>query len=116
MLNRLKGKITNLHADKLQRVMLDNDKPNRLAGERPVRFHILQMRKRQEARMIWSIQDEYGNIQQTMKSIIRAFTSFLRRKYKPIAVDEESVAYMTERGQRPLPTACRDLLEQPISL
>jgi len=63
MLNRLKGKITNLHADKLQRVMLDNDKPNRLAGERPVRFHILQMRKRQEARMIRSIQDECGYTQ-----------------------------------------------------
>jgi len=52
MPNRLKAKITSLHGDKLQRVMLDNDEPNRLAGERPALFHILQMRKRQEARMI----------------------------------------------------------------
>ena len=48
MLNRLKAKITSLHRDKLQRVMLDNDEPIRLAGERPALFHILQMRKRQE--------------------------------------------------------------------
>jgi len=35
MLNCLKAKISSLHGDKLQRVMLDNDEPNRLAGERP---------------------------------------------------------------------------------
>jgi len=38
--------------------------------------------------MIRSIQDECGNTQQTMKGIIRAFTSFLRRKYEPLALDE----------------------------
>ena len=57
MLNRLKAKITILHGDKLQRVMLDNGEPNRLAGRRPA----IEMRKRQEARMIRSIQDECGN-------------------------------------------------------
>ena len=114
MLNRLIAKITSLHGDNLQRVMLDNDEPKRLVGERPALFHILQMRNRQEARMIRSIHDEFGDTQQTMKSIIGAFTSFLRRKYEPIAVDEECVAYMAEAGQRALPTAWRDLLEQPI--
>ena len=48
--------------------------------------------------------------------VIQAFTSFLRRKYEPIAVDEECVAYIAEAGQRALPTAWRELLEQPISL
>jgi len=51
-----------------------------------------------------------------MKGIIRTFTSFLRRKYEPIAVDEEFVAHMAEAGQRASPTAWRDLLEQSISL
>jgi len=105
MLNRLKAKITSLHVDKLQRVMLENDEANRLAGERPALFHILQMRKRQEARIIRSIQDECGNTQQTMEGIIRTYRSFLRRKYEPITVDEECVAYMAEAGQRALPTA-----------
>jgi len=41
ILNLLKAKITSLHGDKLQRVMLDNNEPNRLAGERPALFHIL---------------------------------------------------------------------------
>jgi len=104
MLNRLKAKITSLHSDRLQRAMLDNDEPNRLAGERPALFHILQTRKRQEARMIRSIQDECGNTQRTMKGIIREFTIFLRRKFEPIAVDEVCVAYMGEVGQRALPT------------
>jgi len=74
MLNRLKAKITRLHGDGLQRIMLDNDEPNWLLGERPALFHILQMRKRQEARMIRSIQDECGNTQRTIKGIMRAFT------------------------------------------
>ena len=70
MLNRLKTKITSLHGDKLQRTMLDNDEPNRSAGERPVLCHILQMRKRQESRTIRSIQDRCGNAQHTMKGIM----------------------------------------------
>jgi len=36
MLNRLKTKITSLHRDKLQRQMLENDEPKRLAGETSV--------------------------------------------------------------------------------
>ena len=80
MLKRLKAKITSLNGDKLQRVMLENDEPNRLAGEITALFHILQMRKRQEARIIRSIQGKCGNTQQTMKGIILVFTSFLRRK------------------------------------
>ena len=51
-----------------------------------------------------------------MKCIVRAFTTFLRHKYEPIAVDEECVVYMAEAGQGALPTAWRDLLEQLISL
>jgi len=43
----------------------------------------------EEARMIRSIQDEFGNTQQSMKGIIE----HLRRKYEPFAVDEECVAY-----------------------
>ena len=98
MLNRLKAKITSLNGDKLQRGMLDHDEPNRLAGEITALFHILQMQKRQEARMIRSIHDECGNTQQTMKGFILSFTSFPRRKYETIAVDEVCVAYTAEVG------------------
>ena len=110
VLNRLKAKITSLHGDKLQRVLLDKGEPNRLAGERSALFHILQMRERQEARMIRSIQDECGNPQQTVKGTKEQL------KYEPIAVDEECVANMAEAGQRALPIAWRDLLERPILL
>jgi len=66
--------------------------------------------------MIRNIQSECGNTQQTTKGFILAFTKFLRRKYEPIAVDEDCVAYMAEAGKRALPTVWRDPLEQSISL
>jgi len=46
---------------------------------------------------------------------MRAFTTFLRQKYEPIAVGGECVAYMTEVVRREPPTAWRDQLERPIS-
>jgi hypothetical protein len=110
-LNHLKAKITNLHSTKLQRVILDNDEPNRLEGERPALFYILQTRKRRGARMIKSVQNDHGNTQRTTKGIMRTFTTFLRRTYEPIAVDGECVTYMTEVERRELPTARRDQLE-----
>jgi len=67
-LNHLKAKITNLHSTRLQHIMLDNDELNRLAGERPALFHILQIRKRRGARMIQSVQDDHGNTQPTTKA------------------------------------------------
>jgi hypothetical protein len=51
-----------------------------------------------------------------VKGVIRAYKSFLLHKYKPIAVDEDCVAYVAEARQQALPTGWRDLLEQPISL
>jgi hypothetical protein len=114
-INHLQAKKTSLHSTRMQRVMLDNDEPNRLEGERPALFNILQMRKRRGARMIQNVQDDHGNTQRTTKGIMRAFITFLRRKYEPIAVDGECVAYMTEMGRRKLPTAWRDQLERPIS-
>jgi len=73
------------------------------------------MRKRQETRLIQSAQDEYGSNQRTTKGIMRAFVTFLRRKYEPIAVDDECVTYMDEAERRTLPTAWGVQFEQPIS-
>jgi hypothetical protein len=94
MLNRLKAKITNLHRTRLQRVLLDNVDPNRLEGEKPALFHILQTRKRQKVRMIRSVQDEHGKTLTTTNGIMPAFTTFLRRKYVPIAVEDEFIERM----------------------
>jgi hypothetical protein len=46
---------------------------------------------------------------------MRAFTTFLTRKYEPRAVDGECVAYMTEVERRRLPRSWRDQLERLIS-
>jgi hypothetical protein len=86
MLKPLKAKITSLYGEKIQRVMLDNDEPNRLAGKRPA------LSNSSDAKTTGSQNDpEYtGRVWEhpSMKGIIRAFTSSLRRKHKPIAVDE----------------------------
>jgi hypothetical protein len=80
--------------------MLDNDDPNRLEGKCLAFFHILQMRKRQDVRMIRSVQDEDESTQKT--------TFFQRRKYEPIAVQAEFIEHMAEVVWRDLPTAWRD--------
>ena len=113
--NHLKAKITNVHVSRLQGLMLVNGEPNRLAGERPALIHIIQMPKRRGARMIQSVQDDHGNTQRTIESFMWSFTNFLRRKYEPVTVDGECVAYMTEMGRRELPTTWRNQVERPIS-
>jgi endonuclease/exonuclease/phosphatase family metal-dependent hydrolase len=115
VLNRLKAKITTLHRTRLHRVMFDNVDPNRLEGEKRALFHFLQTRKRQEVRMIQSVQDEHGNTQTTTNGIMQAFTIFLGRKYEPLAVKDGCIECMAEIGRRNLPTAWREQLEQPIS-
>jgi hypothetical protein len=59
--------------------------------------------------MIRSVQDDHGNAQRAAKGIMKAFTIFLRRKYEPIAVEGEYVAYMTERMDGAI-----DRLERPV--
>jgi hypothetical protein len=55
--------------------------------------------------MIRSVQDEHGNTQTTTNGIMPAFTTFLRRKYEPIAVEDECIETMAEIGRKDLPTA-----------
>jgi hypothetical protein len=88
MLKRLKAKITSVHGDKLQRVMLDNDERKRLAGRETSAVPHSSYAKTTENQNDPNYTDDCWNTQQTMKGIIRAFMSFLQRKYEPIAVDE----------------------------
>jgi hypothetical protein len=46
--------------------------------------------------MIRRLQDEHGNNQTTTNGIMRGFTTFLRRKYEPIAVEDECIERMAE--------------------
>jgi hypothetical protein len=95
--------------------MLDNVDPNRLEGEKPALFHILQTQKRQKFRMIRSVHDKHGNTQTTTNGIVPAFTNFLRRKYEPIALEDKCIESMAEIRRKDLPAAWREKLEQPIT-
>ena len=87
LLSRLKAKITNLKWNTLQRVILDNEDSNRLAGGKPALFHVPNLRKRLWTRLNRIVQDDYGNTQRTTLGIMREFTTFLRQKYEPKSVD-----------------------------
>lgn len=50
-----------LHSKRPQRVILDNDDPNMLTGERPSLFHLLRMRNSREARFVHSVLEGKGH-------------------------------------------------------
>jgi hypothetical protein len=52
VLNRLKAKIVRLHSIRLQEILLDNTKADRIDEEQPSLYHILQMRRRRTQRTI----------------------------------------------------------------
>jgi hypothetical protein len=87
-----------LHNDKLKAVMIDNEN-DRLKGEEPTLFHILEVNKRRTARTIQSVQDSHGFTQISAMGIMRDFANYLRRKYEPIAVDDSCVETKVEAAQ-----------------
>jgi hypothetical protein len=102
-LKKLKASIVRLRHIEQQRIFLDTDEHDRIAEEGPSLDHILKVRKRQEARMIHSIHDSYGNSQTSTTAILRTFTEFLLRKYDYIQVDEDSVKRMANTLNKTLP-------------
>jgi len=59
---QLKAKIIRLHNKRLQGITVDARDPTMYQGENPLLFHLIQGRKRQDARMIFEIRDENGNL------------------------------------------------------
>lgn len=92
-----------LHNDKLKTVMTDNEN-DKLKGEEPTLFHILGVNKRRTARTIQSVQDSHGCTQISAMGIMRAFATYLRRKYEPIAVDDSFVETKVEAAQPTRPS------------
>lgn len=72
-LNCLKAKIVKLHSDRLKKVLIDTNENDRVEGEKPTLYHILQKQKRCTARTIRSIRDDYGHIQISPQGTIQTF-------------------------------------------
>jgi hypothetical protein len=77
-----------LHSLKIQKILLDNDEDDRLEGESPTLYTVLQMKRKE--RTITPLQDGGGVIQTTSCETARKMTTYLRNKYDAIAVDGDS--------------------------
>jgi len=84
-------------------------------GENPSLFHLIQGRKRREARMIIEIRDENGNLQTTTRGMLNAFVRHMKRKYGPIRVDDECVDLMVNAGHLRVTERWGDILDMPIA-
>ena len=115
-LKKLKASIVMLHYIEQQRILLDTDEHDRIAEEGPSLYHILKVRKRQEARMIQSIHGSYGNPQTNTADLLRTFTEFLRRKYDYIQVDEFCVKRMANTLNKTLPQGANNALDAPVTM
>jgi len=115
-LNHLKAKIVRLHNKRLQTITIDTHEPTMFQGESPTLFHLLQMRKQRESRIIANVLDENGAPQETVRGILRTFIDYLKHKYGPIQIEENCVDQMLNAGFRTVAEPWRDLLDRPITL
>ena len=81
----------NLQHRKLQAIFLDNDQADRIEGEAPTLYNVLQMKRRRDQRTITALQDSGGDIQTTPAGIARTMTTYLKIKYDTIPVERASI-------------------------
>ena len=84
-------------------------------GENPSIFHLIQGRKMREARMILEIQDENGNLQTTTRGILNTFVGHMKRKYRPIQVQDVCVDQMVNAGNLRMAQTWGDITDMPIT-
>jgi hypothetical protein len=90
-LNHLKAKLVKLEHRKLQAMILDTDQADRINGETPSLYNVLQMKRRREERTITALREEGGEIQTTPAGIARTMTTYLKEKYNTIPVEKDSI-------------------------
>ena len=113
-LNNLKAKLVNLQHRKLQAVLLDTDQEDRIEGETPSLYNVLQMKRRREERTITALQEEGGEIQITPAGIARTMTTYLKEKYNTIPVDKDSIQQILSILQTTRNQEDMDYLMQPF--
>ena len=96
--------------------MLNNSEQDRAEGETPTTHHIIKNRKRQEIRMIGEIRDDNDELQETSKTIMKAFTYHFQRAFQPIEVQAESIKKSLHRLTHSITPELNDALLAPILL
>ena len=114
-LHQLKAKIIRLHNKRMQTITIDARDPKMYQGENPSIFHLIQGRKRREARMIREIQDENGNMQTTTRGILNTFVRHMKWKYGPIHVEDAHVDQMVNAGNHQRTQTWSNILDMSIT-
>jgi hypothetical protein len=114
ILNSLKAKIVRLQNTKLQRILNDNNQAERIEGEQPTTYNVLQVKNRREERTIYALEDTEGTMQTTPTGIVRTMTTYLKERYDGIAVDPESIQKLLEGMTVSQQTTYKGALEKPF--
>jgi ribosomal protein S19 len=91
MLQKLKAKIVRLHNIQLNNLLFDNNTAERVEGEKPAMYNVLQMRRRRNERTITALRDQDGITQTTPRGIARTLVTYMGEKYKIIEVNTQYV-------------------------
>jgi hypothetical protein len=90
-LNYFKAKLVKLKHQKLQAITLDTDQADKIEGETPSLYNVLQTKRRREKITVTALQEEGGDKQTTPAGIARTMTTYLKEKYNTIPVDTDSI-------------------------
>ena len=113
-LNRLKAKLVRLQSVRLQKILLDNDDADRLEGETPTLYNVLQMKRRRNERTTTGLLDEDGRWQTTPRGMAQILITRFRERYDKIEVDNVSIKRMTAHIKRAQTTRSSDEMGGPF--
>jgi len=115
-LKKLKAKIVRLHHEPTQRLLLHTEDQDKCEDETPSLYHILQMRKRQESRMIDRVYDSEGHLKTSPLAILRVYTEFMKNKYDMITADADSIHRILRHSCSKMPLIANEALDTPITM
>jgi hypothetical protein len=115
MINRLQAKIVQIHTAKLQGGHVDLKTQDILQEEWISLFQLIKRRLRRKQREIQAVQNQNNERQTSMRDIMRGFSDYIRRKYVPLLVNEQSIRELTQVGYGCLSYEHREALEAPIT-
>jgi len=113
--SRIKAKFVKLYGDRIARGTIEMQNQDKLQEEKISLFHLIKLRQRWERRAFTHVHDPVSGMQTTTRGIVNTFSSYLRRKYGHLTVDDECVKQMTEAGYQRLSDDWKEALETPLT-
>jgi hypothetical protein len=114
-LQQYKAKLVQLHATRTENLMLDTSVHDRMEGEEPSLFHLLETFRRRNTRAIQLVQEQHGIMATLPQDVAIVFLNYLRQKFEPIDIDRDILPSMLANIQL-IDTTSAESLEQPVTL